>query len=114
MRIWIPNYSKIVHPLTELYYIGKDFIWDQHYQEAFNYIKKLVASAPALHPINYTSDEPVVLLVDSSTDTAGMILSQLDNKGHCCPARYGSIPMSERESRYSQPKLELFRLYRAL
>jgi len=114
VRIWIPNYSKIVHPLTELYYIGKDFIWDQHYQEAFNYIKKLVASAPALHPINYTSDEPVVLLVDSSTDTAGMILSQLDNKGHCCPARYGSIPMSERESRYSQPKLELFRLYRAL
>jgi len=114
VRIWIPNYSKIVRPLTELYHIGKDFIWDQRRQEAFDYIKKLVASAPALHPINYTSDEPVVLSVDSSTDAAGMILSQLDNKGHRRPARYGSIPMSERESRYSQPKLELFGLYRAL
>jgi hypothetical protein len=44
----------------------------------------------------------------------GMILSQDDEEGKRRPARYGSIPMSERESRYSQPKLELFGLYRAL
>jgi hypothetical protein len=43
-----------------------------------------------------------------------MILSQIDEAGKRRPARYGSVPMSERESRYSQPKLELFGLYRAL
>nr|GAT46241.1 DNA/RNA polymerase [Mycena chlorophos] len=43
-----------------------------------------------------------------------MILLQLDEQGRRRPARYGSLPMSERESRYSQPKLELFGLYRAL
>jgi len=44
-----------------------------------------------------------------------MILSQLSDDGKTKhPARYGSIPMSETESRYSQPKLELFGLYRAL
>lgn len=43
-----------------------------------------------------------------------MILSQLDEENKRRPARYGSVPMSERESRYSQPKLELFGLYRAL
>jgi len=43
-----------------------------------------------------------------------MILSQIDDEGRRRPARYGSIPMDERESRYSQPKLELFGLYRAL
>jgi transposase InsO family protein len=43
-----------------------------------------------------------------------MILSQIDDQGRKRPARYGSVPMSERESRYSQPKLELFGLYRAL
>lgn len=52
--------------------------------------------------------------MDSSFEATGMILSQIDAEGRLRPARYGSIPMSERESRYSQPKLELFGLYRAL
>ena len=114
VRVWIPNYSKIVRPLSELYHQDKEFIWDQRRQDAFDEIKKLVTSAPALRPIDYTSDNPVILSVDSSRDAAGMILSQIDEQGRKRPARYGSVPMSERESRYSQPKLELFGLYRAL
>jgi transposase InsO family protein len=114
VRIWIPNYSQIVRPLTELYHKDKDFIWDQRRQDAFARIKKLVTEAPALRPIDYKSDNPVILSVDSSQEAAGMILSQIDNNGRRRPARYGSVPMSERESRYSQPKLELFGLYRAL
>jgi len=114
VRIWIPNYSKIVRPLTQLYHKDKDFIWEKEQQDAFDEIKNLITKAPALHPIDYTSDNPVILSVDSSRDAAGMILSQMDNKGRKRPARYGSVPMSERESRYSQPKLELFGLYRAL
>ena len=56
----------------------------------------------------------MILSVDSSQEAAGMILSQIDDEGRRLPARYGSVPMSERESRYSQPKLKLFGLYRAL
>jgi hypothetical protein len=114
VRIWIPNYSKIVRPLTELYHQDKDFIWGKAQEEAFATIKKHITEAPALHPIDYKSDNPVVLSVDSSREAAGMILSQIDDNGRKRPARYGSIPMTERESRYSQPKLELFGLYRAL
>ena len=114
VRIWIPNYSKIVRPLTELYHKDKEFIWGKAQEETFATIKKYITEAPALHPINYKSDNPVILSVDSSRDAAGMILSQIDDNGRKRPARYGSIPMSERESRYSQPKLELFGLYRAL
>ena len=114
VRIWIPNYSKIVQPLTRLYHKDKEFIWETEQQEVFATIKKLVTEAPALHPIDYKSDNPVILSVDSSQEAAGMILSQLDNRGRKRPARYGSVPMSPRESRYSQPKLELFGLYRAL
>ena len=44
-----------------------------------------------------------------------MILYQMADDGKTRhPARFGSIPMSPTESRYSQPKLELFGLYRAL
>ena len=73
--VWIPNYSKIVQPLSELYHQDKEFIWNQRQQDAFDEIKKLVTSAPALRPINYTSDNPVILSVDSSWDATGMILS---------------------------------------
>jgi reverse transcriptase-like protein len=115
IRIWIPNYSKLVRPLTELYHLGAEFIWNERRQAAFDLMKKLIASAPALRSIDYTSENPVVLSVDSSTEATGMILSQLGNDGKTKhPARYGSIPMSETESCYSQPKLELFGLYKAL
>lgn len=61
------------------------------------------------------SDNVVVLSVDSSREAAGMILSQLSNDGKIKhPAHYGSLPMGETESRYSQPKLELYRLFKAL
>ena len=52
--------------------------------------------------------------MDSSYIAVGFILSQLDEENRRRPARYGSLPMSPVEARYSQPKLELFGLYRAL
>jgi len=115
MRIWIPNYSKLVRPLSELFREGYEFIWDERRSSAFEEIKSLISTAPVLQPIDYSSDNPVVLSVDSSNQAAGFILSQLADDGKTKrPARYGSLPMSPTESRYSQPKLELFGLYRAL
>ena len=114
MRIWIPNYSQLIRPLTELTRKGTEFVWTDRHQEAFDTMKKIITSPPVLKPIDYTSDNPIVLSVDSSQIAVGFILSQLDNQGHKRPARYGSLPMNEREARYSQPKLELYGLYRAL
>lgn len=117
VRIWIQNYSKLVKPISELYHKDKEFEWTPRRIEAFEHIKSLVASAPALRPIDYTTEDPVILAVDSSYEAAGMILSQETTENgrkvrH--PARFGSVPMGPSESRYSQPKLELFGLYRAL
>ncbi|CAL1712332.1 unnamed protein product [Somion occarium] len=114
VRIWIKNYSAMARPLTELIRHDTDFEWDDRRQEAFDNLKMLITSAPALKPIDYSSDLPVVLSVDSSYIAVGFILSQRDEQGHKRPARYGSIPMNEREARYSQPKLELYGLFRAL
>src|SRR6202047_8612 len=77
-------------------------------------MKKLVASAPALRSINYGSDLPVILAVDTSNKAVGIVLLQVDENGRRRPARYGSIPLNSVEERYSQPKLELYGLYRAL
>lgn len=114
VRIWIKDFSEKVRPLRELTLLKAEFIWDERRQEAFKELKDLVASAPALRPIDYTSNNPVILSVDSSKYAVGFILSQIDNDGRRRPARYGSLPMNETEANYSQPKLELYGLYRAL
>jgi RNase H-like domain found in reverse transcriptase len=114
VRIWIKDYSLITRPLVALYKKGAEFIWTEECTQAFNTLKDLVSSPPALHPIDYSSDQPVIMSVDTSQIAVGFILSQVDDKGKRRPARYGSLPMNEREARYSQPKLELYGLYRAL
>jgi len=114
MRIWIANYSELVRPLTQLYHKNKEFLWGPQQETAFAEIKKRITSAPVLRPINYTSGDKVILLVDSSKYATGFILWQVDNKGHRHPARFGSLPMSEAAGRYSQAKLEIFGLYKAL
>lgn len=95
VRIWILNYSAVIRPLTELYRMNVEFVWDRRQQEAFQLIKKLILSAPALQPIDYESKKPVILSVDSSREATGMILSQLDEENKRQPAWYGSVPMSE-------------------
>ena len=114
VRIWIKNYSAMARPLTKLVRKDQEFDWDERREKAFEELKVAVTSPPALRPIDYTSDNPVILSVDSSIIAVGFILSQIDEQGRKHPARYGSIPMNERESRYSQPKLELYGLFRAL
>lgn len=113
-RIWIKNYSARARPLTELIRHDVPFEWDERRQTAFEDLKQAITSPPVLRPINYQSEHPIVLSVDTSKTAVGFILSQKDHTGKKHPARYGSIPMNEREARYSQPKLELYGLFRAL
>jgi hypothetical protein len=114
VRIWIKDFSLLTRPLIALYKKGAEYIWTEECTQAFNTLKDLVSSSPALRSINYASDLPVILSVDTSQIAVGFILSQIDENGKRRPARYGSLPMNDREARYSQPKLELYGLYRAL
>lgn len=118
VRNWIPGYSKLVKPLSQLYHKGAEFIWTEECQKTFDQLKDYIKSAEAIRPIDYNSEDPVIVSVDSSHIATGMILSQeiLDSTGKLkkIPSRYGSLPMPECAIRYSQPKLELFGLYRAL
>jgi hypothetical protein len=114
VRIWIQDYSATIRPLTELYRKDVEFEWTEQRQKAFERIKHLVVTAPALRSIDYESDLPVILAVDTSKIAIGFILLQLDESNKRRPARYGSLPLNEVEARYSQAKLELYGLFRAL
>ena len=114
VRIWVENFSEKMRPLRLLTLKDAPFEWTELQQSTFDHMKELIASAPALCPIDYKCDRPVILAVDSSKFGIGFILYQIDEQGRRRPARYGSLPVSAVESNYSQAKLELFGLYRAL
>jgi hypothetical protein len=115
VRIWIKDFSLITAPLVELKKKGVAFeINTAERIAAFERLKTLVTKTPALRPVDYRSDNPLILSVDSSKYGIGFILSQLDEQGRRRPARYGSLPTNARERNYSQPKIELYGLYRAI
>lgn len=114
MRIWIKDYSQIAKPLVDLTRKGADYIWGPAQRKAFQLLKKLITSAPALKPINYRCGRQVYLSVDTSVHGIGFILSQDDEQGRRSPARYGSLPLSKAQAKYPQCKLELYGLLRAL
>lgn len=114
VRIWIKDFSKRVKPLRKLTLKDTTFEWTSAQEEAFQDMKAVICSAPALMPIDYTSERPVILAVDSSIHAIGFILMQIDEQGRRRPARYGSLPINPVEANYSQAKLELYGLYRAL
>ena len=104
----------IAKPMVNLTRKETPFHWGAEQERAFDDLKRLVTAAPAIRPINYQSDRPVYLSVDSSIHGIGFVLSQENEQGKRVPARYGSLPLSEVESRYAQSKLELYGLFRAL
>ena len=114
MRIWIKNYLAIARPLVDLTRKGTPFSWQEQHAQAMQSLKNAIVHSSALISIDYISDRPIYLSVDSSIRGVGWILAQDCSDGHRRPSRFSSISWNERESRYSQAKLELYSLFRAL
>jgi hypothetical protein len=114
MRVFIKDFARIARPLVRLTQKDSPFDWGTPQQEAMDALKLAFATSRALRPIDYECERTVYLSVDSSCIAVGYVLSQLGSDGRRYPARFGSIPWNERESRYSQPKVELYGLFRAL
>ena len=79
-----------------------------------NTLKSAVIDSPAICPLDYLSSNEVILAVDSSHIAVRFILSQVDDNEKRHPAHFGSILWNDRESHYSQAKLELYGLFCAL
>ncbi|TFK77567.1 hypothetical protein K466DRAFT_451582, partial [Polyporus arcularius HHB13444] len=79
-------------------------------------LKDALVHSPALRPIDYSSPAEVILAVDTSYIAIGYLLAQcdLENPSRRYYSRFGSIVLNAREAAYSQAKLELYGLYRAL
>jgi len=114
MRIWIQDYSLIACPLVNLTRKGTPFKWQEEHGQAMQELKTAIVQSSALISIDYSTDRAVYLSVDSSFRGMGWILAQDCSDGRHRPSRFSSIAWNEHEARYSQAKLELYGLFRAL
>src|SRR5258707_8432812 len=114
MRIWIKDFLATAKPLVDLTRKNIDFVWQDEHDQAMESLKQAIITSSALIPLNYKSGHTAFLAIDSSFQGVGWILSQTCEDGQCCPSRFGSIGWNECKSRYSQPKIELYGLFRTL
>ena len=114
IRVFIQNYAMHAKPLVELTKKNIEFEIGADQLLAIETLKHLANNCPAIKAIDYASENEVILAVDSSWMAVGYWLSQIGDDKKRYPSRYGSITWNEREQRYSQAKLELFGLFRAL
>jgi hypothetical protein len=114
--IFIKDYAKKAWPLTKLTRANEPFRWEEDQIQAQEQLRQDILNSPALHGIDYFSFAAVILAVDTSIIAVGYILLQEDpvKPKICYPNRFGSIVLNARESNYSQPKLELYGLFRSL
>lgn len=97
-RRFIPNFSKIAKPLTDLLKKDKAFTWLSKHQEAFNALKLSLCEEPILQYPDF--NRPFILTTDASGYAIGGVLSQ-GEIGKDLPIAYTSRVLNNAEQNYS-------------
>ena len=97
---FIQHKAELQGPISQLTQKDKSFVWDLQQQEAFDKIKSVIISAPAL--AYFDNNKETVLNVDASSTGLGGVLMQ---EGR--PVAYGSRTLSSCEQRYANIEREL-------
>jgi hypothetical protein len=95
---FIPRFTHIAKPLTELLKKGTPFIWNQRRTEAVKQLVDIVTTHLVL--IYPDPTKPFELEVDASDYAMGAILFQQNEKGKAHPIGYHSQTFSETEQCY--------------
>lgn len=116
LQVFIRNFAHRAHHLVHLTRKGIPFEWGPKQETAQEDLKQAVLDSPALKPLNYKSDAPVILAVDTSYIAVGFYICQANIKDpkKRYYSRFGSITLNNREQRFLQPKLEIYGLFRSL
>ena len=103
----VANFSKIAHPITSLQRKGKKFIQSDKCEEAFQYLKECLTSAPVL--VLPDPCKEFVVCTDASLDGLGVVLMQ-DGR----VITYESKKLKDHELNYPTHDLELAVVMHAL
>ncbi|CAM5129251.1 unnamed protein product [Natator depressus] len=113
-RRFVPHFSAIATPITELCKKGKPdkVVWTKQCQEAFWALKEALVSGPVL--ANPDFDKPFVVFTDASDTGLGAVLMQEDEKGERHPIVYLSKKLLPREQHYAAIEKECLAMVWAL
>ena len=104
---FVPNFSSIASPLCALTKKNVTFQWTDECQTAFDYLKRMLTTAPILlaYP-NFGPDAEFVLETDASGAGLGAIPSQQQGDGMLHPIAYASRSLDPSERNYGITELE--------
>lgn len=112
-RKFIPQYSTIARPLSDLLKMNAKFVFNEKERNAFFRLKEILCTKPILKL--YETDAETELHTDASSYGFGAILLQkdkIDNQWH--PVYYSSHKTTPAEQRYPSYELEVSAIVRAL
>jgi hypothetical protein len=106
-RRFIPNFSRIAKPMTELLKKGVKFMWSEACEEAFHTLSQHLTSAPVL--VQPDNSKPFEVFCDASGTGLGCVLMQ---EGRVIA--YASRALRPHELNYPTHDLELAAVVHAL
>ena len=101
---FVKSYSDKIQPLRLLTHQDTKWLWEKQHDEAFEEIKKSLATRPTL--AYFDPRRKTTRTVDASPTGLGGILSQQDDHGEVHVVAYASKALSDVETRYSQTERE--------
>ncbi|MGH9656204.1 MAG: RNase H-like domain-containing protein, partial [Bryobacteraceae bacterium] len=111
-RKFIPRYSAVAKPLSDLLKEERKFDWGEEQRKAFDELKAALTSATFLaHP---NPQEQYVLNTDASGFAIAAVLSQKQQDGKMHPVAYYSRKMEPAETRYEVTDQELLAIVDAV
>jgi hypothetical protein len=109
-RRFIRDFSKLSKPLVHLTRKDQPFVWSEACQNAFQFIKQQVTSAPVLR--HFDPDRQAILETDASDYVTGGVLSQYDDEHVLHPVAFYSKNMVPAECNYHIYDKELLAIIR--
>jgi len=100
-RKFVPNYSQIVSPLTDLTRGERMGRWGSAQQHAFEEVKHLLCNPPVLAAPDFSGRFQMVLTTDASAFAVGAVLEQEQPDGSVRPVAYHSRKLRGAELNYS-------------
>ena len=111
-RRFVPGYSTILAPLTDLLQKGKKWHWSEACSSAFTCVKAALCEIPVLRAPDFS--RPFALAVDASQVGVGAVLMQPDDDNINHPVCYFSKKFSPAQRNYSVVEQELLAIVLAL
>ncbi|GFV96508.1 retrovirus-related Pol polyprotein from transposon 17.6 [Trichonephila clavipes] len=111
-RKFIPAYSQIAKPLSDLTRKDNPFMFDQPQMEAFEKLKKLLTESPVLSI--FQQGRTTELHTDASQQGYCAVLLQEAEDGKLHPVHYMSQKTTPAEEKYSSYELEVLAVVNAL